>query len=243
MILFAVEFSAEAIGVIGAQQAILVSGLVYVGKLLLAAHMREVELAKSSEREKTLTAFAKELTTNLELAAAKYAEQSGKTVPAALAAIVADHNSPETPEQTAKAALATIQARAVAAALVLELPTRPLGIPEGSSPAEPASVDTQKIMEKLEELPAAVVEAIETKSNNSPNVSPKRERMCGVLRSISNRTITITLDDGTEEPVEVSNGASVTRNGITIKLKDLQVGDKVEVDDNPATRVEALGAK
>lgn len=161
-----ISFSTEGVVVISGLLITLSGTIAYLFKLILAAQAREVELAKSSEREKTLTTFAKELTANLELAAVKYAEKTGKTIPASLAAIVADHNSPETPEQTQKAALATIQARAVAAALVLDLPTRPLGVPEGSEPVEPASVDTQKIMEKLEELPAAVVEAI--KSNDSP---------------------------------------------------------------------------
>jgi hypothetical protein len=101
--------------------------------------------------------------------------------------------------------------------------------------------NNEKLEARIDSLQKQLKESIKREAKHSPE--PRGRVMCGVLRSISNRTITITLDDGTEEPVEVSNGASVTRNGSTLKLKDLQVGDKVEVDDNPAERVEAIGAK
>jgi hypothetical protein len=78
-------------------------------------------------------------------------------VPAkALAAVVPEHSSPETPEQQATAKVATARAKLVAVQLALGLPARDAGAPHPT----PAAVVTEQLRQDIAEVPEKVVDKI-----------------------------------------------------------------------------------
>ena len=63
--------------------------------------------------------------------------------------------------------------------------------------------------------------------------------MKGKFKSIDNRTITFQKDDDTEGTIIVANGALITLNGKKAKLDELEEGDELTFNGDPATSVAA----
>ncbi len=123
MILADLVFSTEAEVVVGGLLLSLSGAIGVIFKLYVASkdrHLAGVEIERDSYRN-----MANEAVTNLETAVEKFLADDIKRVPR-LAPVVPEHQSPTTPQARVIADIATLRARAVAAALALGLKPPPL---------------------------------------------------------------------------------------------------------------------
>lgn len=127
MLLADVTLSTEGLLIIGTLVTALAGAVGGLFKMLMVSHERELKDVKESRQ--SYKAMADEATDKLVAVSVRQARSEGRTMPAALAAVVPEHSSPTTERQQDVADQQTIRAKLVAASLSLGLPAREAGEP------------------------------------------------------------------------------------------------------------------